>query len=105
MLPRFYGKTREPFRALLRKSSIQWTLFNGGWLMDYLLPSNQTYMPSIPDEFPVDPNGWKACIRGAGDEPQSFTLSRDIARAVAELLAAPEWVRKLSKNFQQVLTF
>ncbi|KAG9241337.1 hypothetical protein BJ878DRAFT_233823 [Calycina marina] len=91
LLPRFYGETREPFRKLLRDSSIQWTLFNGGWLMDYFLPQEKTHMPPIPAEFPVDPNNSRACIRGTGDELQSWTSARDIARAVVVLLGVHEW--------------
>lgn len=50
-------------------------------------------MPAIPDEFPVDPNGWRVCVRGTGDEPQGFTSARDIGKAVVELLAwEGEWV-------------
>lgn len=50
-------------------------------------------MPAIPDEFPVDPNGWRVCVRGTGDEPQGFTSARDIGKAVVELLAwVGEWV-------------
>lgn len=93
LLPSFYGTTREPFRRILKQSSgIEWTLFNGGWLMDYFLPQEKTYMPPIPDEFPVDPNGWRACIRGTGDEPQAWTCAREIGKAVVELLAAAKWV-------------
>lgn len=66
---------------------------NNGWLMDYFLPKGKTWMPAIPDEFPVDPNGWRVCVRGTGDEPQGFTSARDIGKAVVELLAwVGEWV-------------
>lgn len=61
--------------------------------MDYFLPKGKTWMPAIPDEFPVDPNGWRVCVRGTGDEPQGFTSARDIGKAVVELLAwVGEWV-------------
>lgn len=91
--PDFYGATREPIRKLLRATDgLEWTLFNQGFLMDYFLPARKTYLHPIPDEFPVDPNGWKVCIRGTGDEPQTFTLMREVATAVVELLAASEWV-------------
>lgn len=73
---------------------MDWTLVNNGWLMDYFLTKGKTWMPAIPDEFPVDPNGWGVCVRGTGDEPQSFTSARDIGKAVVELLAwEGEWVR------------
>lgn len=58
-------------------------------------------MPAIPDEFPVDPNGWRVCVRGTGDEPQGFTSARDIGKAVVELLAwVGEWVGLLSHLFR-----
>ncbi|CAG8949080.1 hypothetical protein HYFRA_00002209 [Hymenoscyphus fraxineus] len=91
-LPRFYGISHIPFRSLLSESTgVKWTLFNGGWLMDYFLTTDKTYMPAIPDEFPIDPNSWRACIRGSGDEEQAFTSARDIAKAVIELLGATHW--------------
>lgn len=93
MKPTFYGISREPIRKMLREtSSLQWTLFNQGFFMDYFLPASKTYMKPIPDEFPVDPNGWKVCIRGTGDEPIAFTTVREVAKAVVELLTASEWV-------------
>lgn len=93
MKPTFYGITREPIRKILRETStLQWTLFNQGFFMDYFLPAGKTYLKPIPDEFPVDPNGWKVCIRGTGDEPIAFTLVREVAKAVVELLTASEWV-------------
>jgi swainsonine biosynthesis oxidoreductase SwnR len=94
LLPSFYATSREPFRRILRESNgVEWTLFNGGWLMDYFLPREKTYMPPIPEEFPVDPNNWRACIRGTGDEMQVWTCAREIGKAVVELLAAAKWVR------------
>lgn len=94
LLPRNYATSREPFRKILRESKgIEWTLFNTGWLMDYFLPKEKTYMSPIPDLFSVDPNDWRACIRGTGDERQAWTCAREVAKAVVELLAAAEWVR------------
>ena len=82
-----------PFRKILEnQKDVEWTIFNNGWLMDYFLTEDKTYMPSIPDEFPIDPNNWKACIRGTGDQVQSFTSARDIAKSLIMLLSAPEWV-------------
>ncbi|KAI4131948.1 MAG: hypothetical protein LQ347_002754 [Umbilicaria vellea] len=92
--PRIYGTTRAPFRKVLQESTdIEWTLFNNGWFMDYFLPKDKTYMRPVPDEFPVDPNAWQACIKGTGDEPQSWTCCRDVGKAVVMLLHAPEWER------------
>ena len=91
--PKFYHDSREPIRELLRQTkALQWTLVNQGFFMDYFLKAEKTYLKPIPDEFPVDPNGWKVCIRGTGEEMQTFTMARDVAKAVVELLGADEWV-------------
>ena len=93
LLPSFYANTREPFRKMLGQSSgVEWTLFNCGWLMELFLPSSKSYLPDVAEEFPIDPNGWRACIRGTGDEPVSWTSARELAKALVELLAAPQWV-------------
>ncbi|KAH8693801.1 hypothetical protein BGW36DRAFT_383759 [Talaromyces proteolyticus] len=91
-IPRAYGNTRAPFRKILEQTpEIQWTSFNHGWFMDYFVKQNQTYMTHHAGEFPINHNSWEYCVRGTGDEPQSWTCGRDVGRAVAELLAAPEW--------------
>lgn len=91
--PDFYATSREPFRQSLKEQrEVEWTLFNTGWLADYFLPKEKTYMKPIPLEFPVDANGWRALVRGTGDEIQSWTCARDVARAVVELCKADQWV-------------
>lgn len=45
-------------------------------------------MSPVPLEFPMDPNGWQARVRGTGDEVQSWTCARDVGRAVVELIKA-----------------
>ena len=60
--------------------------------MDYFVQADQTYMTHHPGEFPINLKAWDYTVRGTGNEPQSWTCGRDVARAVAELLAAPEWV-------------
>ncbi|RDA94649.1 hypothetical protein CP533_2430 [Ophiocordyceps camponoti-saundersi (nom. inval.)] len=90
--PSYYVHSRVPFRRILEKEQqVEWTLFNPCWLMDYCLTADKSYMPSIPNEFPIDPNGWKACIRGTGDAVQSFTSCRDVAKALIMLFDAPKW--------------
>ncbi|PHH68971.1 hypothetical protein CDD82_160 [Ophiocordyceps australis] len=91
--PSYFTESRVPFRQMLREEKdVEWTIFNNGWIMDYCLPAHaEKHMPSIPDEFPIDPDGWKACIRGTGDEVQSFTSGQDIGKALVRLLAAPKW--------------
>jgi hypothetical protein len=50
-------------------------------------------MTHLPGEFPIEHKTWHYNVRGTGDEPQAWTCGRDVAKAVAELLAAPKWVR------------
>ncbi|KAL8779761.1 MAG: hypothetical protein Q9213_006789 [Squamulea squamosa] len=92
--PRFYGTTREPFRQILKKEAqgVEWTLIENGWFMDYFLPKEKSYMRPVPDEFPINLDDWTARVRGTGDEPQSWTLAREVAKAIVELCATKvEW--------------
>ncbi|MCJ1281405.1 hypothetical protein MMC26_000724 [Xylographa opegraphella] len=92
LLPAEYAISREPFRKTLKETKgVEWTLFNFGWLADYFLPQSKTYIPAEPETFPIDPNNWRACTRGTGDEPQSWTCARQVGKAVVELLAASHW--------------
>lgn len=96
LLPKFYEVSREPFRKVLQESSgVEWTLVEVGWLMDYFLPQEKTYVRHYEDMFPVDPDNWRACIRNTGDELQTWTCAREIGKAITELLKAPEWVGEL----------
>lgn len=61
--------------------------------MDYFVGEKKSYMKYLPGEFPIDLAKWEYVVRGTGDEPQSWTCGRDVAKAVAELLDADEWVR------------
>ncbi|KAL8992521.1 MAG: hypothetical protein Q9188_007566 [Gyalolechia gomerana] len=93
--PRFYGTTREPFRQILKAEAkdVQWTLIENGWFMDYFLPKEKSYMRPVPDEFPINLDEWTARVRGTGDEPQSWTLAREVGKAIVELCATEiEWV-------------
>jgi hypothetical protein len=61
--------------------------------MEYFLPAEKSYMKHIAGEFPIDHGTWTYTVRGTGDEPQSWTCGRDVARAVVELLSSEEdWV-------------
>ena len=92
--PDYYAKSRGPFRQMLRsQEEVEWTLFNVGWIADYLLPEEKTYISPVPGKFPIDRKPWSACIRNTGDEPQSWTCGREIGKAVVELCKASSWVR------------
>ncbi|KAL4993344.1 hypothetical protein BDV10DRAFT_179350 [Aspergillus recurvatus] len=101
-IPLSYATTRAPLRQYLQdldkqfaqegsKPKLEWTLFNLGWFMDYFLPPTKSYMKYLEGEFPIDVASWTYTVRGTGEEPQSWTAARDVARAVVELLKGEEW--------------
>lgn len=86
--PAFYFANHEPVREALRKQSeVEWTLLNGGWLADYLVPVKQRYIKDIGPYFPVDFHTNTMKIPGTGNERIEFTAARDYAKAVAALFA------------------
>ncbi|KAL3480188.1 hypothetical protein BJX99DRAFT_254781 [Aspergillus californicus] len=97
-LPISYGKTRAPLRKLLyelappeaESKKLKWTLVNLGWFMDYFLRPEKTYMKYIDGEFPLYYQDWSYTVRGSGDEIQSWTFGRDVARAVVALLGCEQ---------------
>ena len=90
---------------LKEQEEVEWTLFNTGWLADYFVPKEYTYMKPVPLEFPVDANGWRANVRGTGDEGQSWTCARDVARAVVELCKADKWVSGRKRFSESVKSY
>ncbi|KAF2810823.1 uncharacterized protein BDZ99DRAFT_462134 [Mytilinidion resinicola] len=90
--PEFYFANHQPIRdALAAQKDIEWTLFNLGWLADYVVPEKNRYIRNIDDAHPVNFNDKTMIIPGAGDEPITFTTARDGARAIAHLFNAPAW--------------
>lgn len=72
---------------------VKWTLFQQGWCMEYLLPPGKSYRKVPEGEFPIDIERWRYEVRRTGEEIQSFTMARDVARAVMRLLITErEWV-------------
>lgn len=92
--PAFYVPGHAPVRtALAQQSAIMYTLFNMGWLMDYLVPVSQRYQKDIGIFHPLDLTANLLAIPGTGDEPVTFTAARDSARAIAALIDQPNWER------------
>ena len=92
-LPQYYVSSRGSIRQMLaNQREVEWTLFNIGWLADYLFPEEKTYIKPVPGKFPIDQGSRSALIRGSGDEPQSWICGREIGRAVVELCNASSWV-------------
>ena len=90
--PAFYYANHEPVRQALRaQKEVMWTLFNVGWLSDYIVPVRQRYVKDIGPYHPVDFNMRVMTIPGTGDELMAFTAARDVGRAVARFLESDEW--------------
>lgn len=70
------------------------TSFNFGWFMEYFLKPERSYMSFLEGEFPVDPRDevWRYVVRGTGEEVQTWTCGRDVARGVVRLLGCEGWV-------------
>lgn len=90
--PAFYYANHEPVRQALRaQSDVTWTLFNPGWLSDYIVPKEQRYLRDIDGYHPVDFNTGIMTIPGTGEEKIAFTAARDVGRAVARFLESHNW--------------
>lgn len=90
--PAFYAANHNPVREALRaQNDVIWTLFNLGWLTDYLVPAKSRYIKDIGDYHPVDFQKGTITIPGTGDEPIAFTAARDGAKAIAQLMSHDNW--------------
>ena len=90
--PAFYYANHEPVRKALRQqTALRWTLFNLGWLTDYLVPAQYRYIKDIGDNHPVNLTAGTMKIPGTGDEMVAFTSVRDAAKALVRLLAFQDW--------------
>ena len=92
--PPFYAETRAPIRIILEhQQDVEYTAVCPGWLIDHFVPAKETYMKHAPFS-PIEPDEWKALIRGSGNEKVSFVLMRDVAKAVCALCLASRgsWV-------------
>jgi hypothetical protein len=68
-------------------------LFNNGWFMEYFVAEEKPYKRYMPEEIPINLRDWHYYVRGTDDERQAWTCGSDVAKPVAELLAADERVR------------
>ena len=97
--------TRRPYRSLqlpqhefrlatiseLRKTDLEWTRFYNGYFLDYYgMPHVQTHL-TMPVAFVVDMPNKAAAIPGTGDDPISFTYTRDVAKFAVKALDLPNW--------------
>jgi hypothetical protein len=90
--PTFYFANHEPHRKVLREQTeVSWTLFNLGWLTDYLIPTHLRYIKDIGEYHPVNLDNKTVIIPGTGDELIAFTSIRDACRALVRLFDYDKW--------------
>jgi nucleoside-diphosphate-sugar epimerase len=90
--PAFYYANHEPVRQALREQTeIMWTLFNLGWLSDYMVPPNRRYIKDIDEFHPIRLTDKKMVIPGTGEELVAFTPVRDGAKAISKLFNHDSW--------------
>lgn len=90
--PAFYPENHVPIRkALAEQKEVMYTLFCPGWLADYFVPSTSRYLKEIGPYHPIDWAAGTMAIPGTGDEKITFTLARDMAKAVAALISQEGW--------------
>lgn len=94
-LPRGNYYARQPFRLTLKnQSEVKWTLVCQGWLADYFIQpadGSKSYMRPFPQGWPIDLDRKTVRIIGTGDEPVAWTATRDMAKAVVQLMSHDEW--------------
>jgi hypothetical protein len=98
-----FDSIRGEFRkALQAQTSVEWTLVNGGWFMDYFVAREKTYIKPWLPGWPIDLEHSTARISGTGEEKIGWTSARDIAKALVKLVGAEKWVRTNFVPFSQV---
>lgn len=89
--PTFYFANHEPVREALRaQKDVMWTLFNCGWLSDYVILEEKRYIKDIGDFHPINFPAGTFKIPGDGKDRISFTAARDVAKGLASLFASKE---------------
>ncbi|KAH6999285.1 hypothetical protein EDB80DRAFT_618501, partial [Ilyonectria destructans] len=84
----YYGADRiqKIYDMLAGQQMIEWTLLSVGWLIDYVVPASQRYLPD-DDVFWVQNAKEKIFkLYGSGTQAISCTATRDAACAVVRLL-------------------
>ncbi|CAH0017918.1 unnamed protein product [Clonostachys rhizophaga] len=83
----YYGADRiqSIYDMLAGQQLIEWTILSVGWLIDYVIPASQRYLPN--ERFWVqDVKDKTFKLYGNGTQTISCTASRDAASAVVRLL-------------------
>lgn len=74
--------------TLRAQSDVEWTVLAIGWLADYIVPSKNRFHVDIGTLHPLDHNTNTMTIPGEGNTPITMVAARDVAKAVAYIMAS-----------------
>lgn len=74
----------------LKETDLEWTSFQNGYFLDYYgMPHVETNLK--PLAFVMDVPNEAASIPGTGNEPMTFTYTKDLAKFVNASLGLAKW--------------
>ncbi|KAK5084640.1 hypothetical protein LTR05_005718 [Lithohypha guttulata] len=89
--PMFFANANEALHQKLKESTdIRSTIVCNSWFADYIYPAQQRYLPDIGAPWPMDHASKTFTIYGPGTQLIDIVSVRDVAKAVAVLLATTE---------------
>jgi len=80
------GSIQKIYNMLAGQQTIEWTLLSVGWLIDYVIPTSQRYLPDDEGFWVQNPRNKTFKLYGNGTQTISCTAARDAASAVIRLL-------------------
>ncbi|RAH68332.1 NAD(P)-binding protein [Aspergillus aculeatinus CBS 121060] len=102
-----YGEAegvRQIASLLSSQNTVEWTIVSLGWLIDYVLPTEQRYLPDDP--FWVQDHEAKTFkLYGSGTQTVSCTPARDAANAVVRLAETEVPLERVTYMSGQQLTW
>jgi len=85
--PLYAGEDLLPILEACRgQEAVGWTFFCQGWMVDYILPSNQRHLTDFGERWVQDYKTKTFTLYGNGSQKVDFTSARDATRAVGILL-------------------
>ncbi|KAL2675737.1 hypothetical protein Neosp_011928 [[Neocosmospora] mangrovei] len=85
--PLYAGEDLLPILEALRaQKDVYWTFFCQGWMVDYILPSNQRHLADFGERWVQNYEAKVFTLYGNGAQKVDFTSARDTTHAVGVLL-------------------
>ncbi|KAJ3541191.1 hypothetical protein NM208_g4720 [Fusarium decemcellulare] len=85
--PLYAGEDLLPIlHALREQTAVSWTFFCQGWMIDYILPTNQRHLADFGERWVQDYENKIFTLYGNGSQRVDFTATRDATRAIGVLL-------------------